>query len=195
MAITSLKRKNKSGEMLAGNTYFDPARFFSIASYTGTGNPTSITFSDIPQTYQHLQLRILGRTVSTGLYGASVRLQMNNDTSTNYARHLLYGDRSTASAGQATSQAFMAFSYFVSETSASTSNYSASILDILDYKTTSKYKTVKGIGGWDSNSAGTISIGSGLWLSSSAITSLKITFDSSSSMATDTSITLYGIKG
>jgi hypothetical protein len=43
----------------------------SIATVTATGTESTITFSSIPSTYQHLQIRALSRDTFTAINGVS----------------------------------------------------------------------------------------------------------------------------
>jgi hypothetical protein len=70
------------------------------------------------------------------------------------------------------------------------------VIDILDAFSTSKYKTVRSFWGADANTASTnwrIGVNSGVWRSTSAITSLTIIFPANPYSA-DNSFALYGIK-
>ena len=63
MAVISLKNKLKSGSLLVGNEYYNPTEFESIATVTvGSGGSSTISFTSIPGTYKHLQVRGIGRT-------------------------------------------------------------------------------------------------------------------------------------
>jgi hypothetical protein len=67
--------------------------FESIATVTvGGGGASSIEFTSIPGTYQHLQVRLIGRSSSTGATGNNFDLTLNGDTASNYAYHGLYGE-------------------------------------------------------------------------------------------------------
>ena len=72
--------------------------------------------------------------------------------------------------------------------------YAASIIDILDYASTSKFKTTRVLDGYDANGSGEVIIGSGNWRSTSAITSITLG-PSSGNMKLYSSFALYGIKG
>ena len=65
----------------------------SIASYAPSSG-SSVTFSSIPSTYKHLQIRWMAYS---GV-GVNLSLQFNGDTGNNYADHWISGDGSTASA-------------------------------------------------------------------------------------------------
>lgn len=169
----------------------------SIQTVTGAGTPSSITFSSIPSTYKHLQLRISGQT-SRGTYGNDVMsMRINGDTGANYAYHLLTGDGSSAGSGGASSQTSIYLSYKLgTTTSGATGTY---IIDIYDYSNTSKYKTIRNLAGVDINGlisgyGGEVELSSGLWQSSSAINSITF-FGTNANFTAASSFALYGIKG
>jgi hypothetical protein len=163
----------------------------SIATFTvGAGGSSPITFSSIPSTYTHLQLRILARGSSTAAGG---RMIFNADTATNYSLHYLEGDGSTASAGASSSAANL--NMINATLSTDTANiFAVNIVDILDYTNTNKYKTVKSMAGNDKNGAGVIDLFSGNWRSTSAISTITITI-ASGVYAQNSQFALYGIKG
>jgi len=164
--------------------------FESIQTVTvGAGGSSTISFSSIPSTFKHLQIRYLAVTAS----GGNVLVQVGNgspDTGSNYSRHQLYGDGSSAGATATTSTNGMNTGYLPG-----TSNYpGAGIADLLDYANTNKNKTLRSLGGGDVNGAGGyISLWSGLWLSTSAINTIQITCAGSFNQYS--SFALYGIKG
>ena len=79
----------------------------------------------------------------------------------------------------------------------SASIYAAIIIDLLDYKNTNKYKTIRILSGVETNSATGEKVGlqSALWMNTNAITQIDITSDSGGNWTTDTQFALYGIKG
>ena len=163
--------------------------FESIASATGTGSSGTITFSSIPSTYQSLQIRY---QFFTTVAGNALRVRFNGDTGTNYARHRLYGNGTTVSAGGFITQSYL--------TPGSNSNGPSAtspvvgIIDIHNYASSTQYKTLRDIAGVDQNGSGDINLNSGLWLSTSAITSIEL-YTGSSNWTTTTTFALYGIKG
>jgi hypothetical protein len=74
--------------------------------------------------------------------------------------------------------------------------YGVSIVDFIDYASTSKYKTVRTSSGTNINDASTgrIRQSSNLWLDTSAISSLTITVAAGFNFKSGSSIALYGIK-
>ena len=170
--------------------------FESISTVNVTGSSTtSISFTSIPNTYKHLQIRILtrGTVAQTEM---QIMTQLNNDTGSNYAYHGLRGDGSNpySYGGNSVSNIYGMCRF--SAASATTGNFGAGIIDILDYSSTSKNKTIRAISGTDNNgSTGQIYFTSGLWLGTSAVSSIKFEVQDGGGFAINTSFALYGIKG
>lgn len=165
----------------------------SIASATGTGSSGTITFSSIPDTYKHLQIRYNART-DAAFSNDFITFRFNSDTATNYAYHLLAGDGSTASASGGASSNIM-YGSEITGASATASIMGTGVIDVIDYASTTKAKTTKVIGGNDRNGAGEIRLSSDLWTSTAAITTITITSFRSANWTTSTTFALYGIKG
>jgi len=167
----------------------------SIASATGTGSPSTITFSSIPATYKHLQIRGIFRSSETT--GTNIYINLiNSDAGSNYTAHRIQGDGTTVSVGAAASQPDI-FAGRAPGTGTTTGTMGAIILDIHDYASTTKYKTLRMLSGQDSNGtyAGLISLRSGLWMNTSAITSISFDLGTPVTFSTTTQFALYGIKG
>lgn len=163
----------------------------SIQTVTvGAGGQSSISFTVIPATYKHLQIRTIAKSTGAPSQGD---LTFNSDTGSNYAWHQLYGNGTAAGADNSINRANIVGA--ASLVNSSISNvFSASIIDILDYADTNKFKTVRHLVGQDENGSGVISLNSGLWRSTSAVTTITITARSNS-IAQYSSFALYGIKG
>lgn len=172
------------------------AAFESIASTTvGAGGATTITFSGIPGTYKHLQIRAYstcGRTDGDNNY----ILRFNGDTGSNYSNHKVFGSGAAVSATSATSQDRINLDFAISSPWVGTNNYSPMILDILDYANTNMSKAVRYLTGFDSNNGNRdrLSFASGGWYSTSAITSITLTADASQTLSQYTIVALYGIR-
>jgi hypothetical protein len=172
--------------------------YYSISTAAVTsGGASSITFSSIPSTYTHLQIRGIGACNSvTGVQ--DTLLQFNGDTGGNYNIHWLYTFGSgTPSSGNYTASATGIDWGYVTGSNSGTSSFSGLVMDILDYKNTNKFKTVRSFTGENdsTNSTGnnTIVLSSGLWQSTSAISSITLLL-SSGSFTQYTQYALYGIK-
>lgn len=164
----------------------------AIASTTLTGTSSSVTFSSIPSTYEHLQLRVFSR-VSGAVTARYIRLQINNDTATNYIQHFLYGNGTSALSNASTGLSFIEIG-FSPGASATAGIYGLSITDIVDYASTNKNKTVRGLFGHDRNGAGVVFLGSGLWTSTAAINRLDVFPDASDTFAAGSVFALYGLR-
>ena len=163
----------------------------SIATITvGAGGASSIEFVDIPQTFAHLQVRGIFRADGTGGPGLSARL--NSDTGDNYARHGLSGDGASASAFGVGADNFMSVGGMPT-TSQTAGKFSALVLDILDYASTSKKTTVRSLCGQDYDGSGDIMLRSGLWMSTAAVSSITFLDTSGRNFVQYSQAALYGI--
>ena len=167
--------------------------FESSATSNGAGAQT-LTMSSIPGTFKHLHIRMLSRTIGTGAGTSSWTMRFNSDTGTNYADHFIFGNGSATSGGARSTVSNIDAGYII-DNGATASCYTATFIDVLDYASTSKYKTVRIFNASDTNTATSsfrVRVGSGLWMSTSAITS--ISFTSSQSWDTTSTFAIYGIK-
>ena len=178
---------------ISGNLWAPAGAYDSISTATvTTGGTLSVTFSSIPATYTHLQIRMTAQYLNTA--GGSLQMQFNGDTATNYSYHYLSGDGASASAGAGTSSNWININVGQQDTT----YFSVSNIDILDYANTNKYKTSRALTGVDKNGSGSIQLTSGSWRNTAAVTSITIT-PQSNTTPTNTfqqysSIALYGIK-
>jgi hypothetical protein len=171
--------------------------FQSISTVTvGSGGASDVTFSSIPSTYTHLQVRVMSRD-TRAVSGNSFGMRVGNgsiDTGNNYNTHMLRGDGSTISYGNAgTNYNNMDFP-LEPGANISSSMFGVSIFDILDYTNTNKYKTVRCLFGYDANGSGYTGICSGLWMNTSAINTIRFAAGASASFVEYSKFALYGIK-
>ncbi len=169
--------------------------FESISTTVVSSAVSSVTFSSIPQTYKHLQIRILARTarVSTD---ATISIQLNSDTGSTWSNHSLFGDGSTTSSGGGGGRTYDYTGVCLCVGSSATANiFGVGVTDILDYANTDKYKTIRTLTGGDRNGSGNVSLQSANWRNTNAITSIGFFDSSGANIATNTHFALYGIKG
>ena len=156
----------------------------SIATVTiGSGGASTASFSSIPSTYQHLQIRIFAKTADAGSFGSA---SMSINGGAGEARHDIYGTGSSVGVSGISGS-------FITYIGAS-AQFGSAVVDIFDYADTNKAKTSRGFGGTDNNGSGLIAMTSGLEISTTAISSLTFT-SSSGNFAQYSSFALYGIKG
>ena len=168
------------------------AAYESIASATGTGSSGTITFSAIPSTYTSLQIRGVARTTTAGVAQGQIRVTANGDSSALYAYHQL--EKTVATNGVNTT--YVEVSPTGIPFAGHQANYLGSvILDIHNYASTSQNKTFRMFSGLIIPSdVASVTISSGLYRSTSALSSITLTA-SSGSWTTTTQFALYGIKG
>jgi hypothetical protein len=159
-----------------------------------SGTPTEITFTSIPATYKHLQLRIVSRWNAGGSSNI-VQLRLNTDTGSNYYYHGLTGDGSNVSSSQSNSATFIQTGQ-APPSGVLTNTYGGQIIDILDYADANKQKVVRSLFGQANDYSSHAGLRSGLWNSTSAVTSLSIFGNQGGSyFVTGSRLSLYGIKG
>jgi hypothetical protein len=178
--------------VLGGNDVILGGSYDAIGTTNGTGSSGIITFSSIPSTYKHLQLRCIIRNTSTDSGEQTVLITANSDTGSNYATHRLTGNGSAAGAQSYTSGTAIA-PYFNANGGMAANIYGAYVLDILDYANTNKNKTLRLLGGVDFNGSGTVGLISGAWFNTNAISTLTLT-SGGGSFTTASQFDLYGIK-
>lgn len=180
--------------MLAGNTVFNPwapsGAYDSIATTTASGSSAVLSFTSIPSTYTHLQIRLSGGTTA----GLAPAMTFNGDTGANYTWHRLSGNGTAASAGSSAPRNNISIAPNAGLLAVTSEIFSPAIVDILDYTSTTKNKTVRAIAGWDGNGSGYLDFSSGLWFATpAAITSITLTM--AANWIAGSTAALYGIKG
>jgi hypothetical protein len=182
---------------ISGHLWAPSGAYDSIATTTvGAGGTTNIDFTSIPSTYTHLQIRGFIRSgAATTTTGIGFRTGNGSfDTGANYSDHVMIGDGSAVTAG-ADASATYCYIPNIPGANATASIFAGFVIDILDYASTSKNKTIRTLAGFDSNGSGRIAFSSGAWYSTSAINQIRLYSDASSGVAQYSQIALYGIKG
>jgi hypothetical protein len=159
---------------------------------------SSVTFSSIPQTYKHLQIRYSARGAGSQSENYA-RLRINGSSSS-YRWHNLVGlGGNTIISNTDGTQDSIQLPVVPGATDTANA-FGVGIIDILDYATTTKNKTIKTSGGVMSVGNFWVSFTSSLYQSTAAITNFTFytvngTVVANSSIATGSRISLYGIRG
>jgi hypothetical protein len=171
--------------------------FVSIATTTLSSNSSTITFSGIPSVYKHLQLRIIARSDNSPNAGVDGVLVFNGDTGANYSYHYLLGYGTGIIAGGTANASSIVPGIMASASGSPSGVYAATVIDILDYQNTNKYKTTRSLDALEPNqsSGRDLRYVSGSWRSTSAISSITITTAPSANFIQYSSFALYGIQG
>jgi hypothetical protein len=159
-------------------------------SLVGTAT-TNLEFLNIPQEYRHLQFRITARS-SLGSNYDNLSYYFNNDTGNNYSTHALFGSGSSVGSNAFTSNPRGYWPSLLIANSNTANVFQAGIIDILDYTSTTKHKTVRSFIG-NGAVTPTICLVSNRWGSASAIT--RINFETSVAIMAGSRFSLYGIRG
>lgn len=169
--------------------------FESISTVTLGSTQSTIEFTGIVGTYKHLQIRGISRDTSSSYASNDLVLQFNTDTGANYSWHRLYGTGSAAMADSTANANYMILGQ-ESTSNSGASMFGGTVIDILDYSNTNKYKTARSLSGIDlnGNTDGRMMLQSGLWRSTSAVTSVLLK-PATGSFAANSSFALYGVKG
>lgn len=165
------------------------ASFESIATTTLGSSQSTITFNSIPSTYKHLQIRAIARDVGGN---GEIKIEFNNDTTTtNYRKHVFYGNGSSAFAGSANNNTCTPIAY----SSQTAGVFQAVIMDILDYANTNKNTTIRTLFGKDLTGSGDLGLHSNLWVNTAAVSKIDFKVVGGSNFAQHSQFALYGVKG
>jgi hypothetical protein len=160
----------------------------SVILGTATAN---IEFDNIPQTYKHLQVRLMARS-SFALNYDNLAFYLNNNTTSTYATHALFGIGSSVTSNNFTSQARLFFPTLLISNSNTANSFQGGVIDILDYSSTTKNTTTRSLTG-STGSESRIALISGLWNNTAAVT--RLNFETSGNLMAGSRFSLYGIKG
>ena len=168
--------------------------FELISTAYGTGSSSTITLSSIPADYKHLQIRGVARSGTQ--YGSTAMYMRLNGATSGYAWHELYGDGSSVASSSGTADTKINVGTIPS-VNGTAGAVGAFVIDILDYASTSKNKTVRTFYGVtdSANSNTTVALRSGFLTSTSAVSSVSFIANSSLPFTSLTRISIYGIKG
>jgi hypothetical protein len=174
------------------NSTLSTGSFESIQTITvGSGGSTSVSFTSIPNTYSHLQIRCITKD-SRSNPNTAFSMRFNGDGGSNYSEHGITGDGSSVSAYGTANTSNMGIGNTSGGSNANI--FGIQVIDIVDYANTNKYKTIRALGGHDQNGSGYLGLFSGNWRSTSAVTSITIS-PLVANIAQYSSFALYGIKG
>lgn len=197
--VTATNGTGTSAASAASNsvTPLAPGAFDSIATIAPANGALSVTFSSIPQTYKSLQIRFIARSTdpNTPAQEDYLRVQFNGVTS-GYSDHRLWGNGSSTGASGNVSQSGILIPGNPRDTTLA-NTFGVGIIDIIDYASTSKNKTLRSISGVNDNSGSAnfyIDLHSGALFSTTAITSITINEGPGWGFKTGTTFALYGIK-
>lgn len=159
----------------------------------GAANVNNFTFSGLSTyaaDYQHLQIREVARNTS----GSGTRLigmRFNNDTGSNYANHVLGATTSVFSGNDVSNDKM----WYGNGNELTTANlFYTSVIDILDFASTDKFKTMRLMMGSVPDSPNIIWLGSGMWMNTAALTDVTLFTGNGANYDTGSRWSLYGLR-
>jgi hypothetical protein len=203
MAISRFKTSTlaqglpKYTEIWDQTTVLETGAFESIATYALSSTQSVVTFSSIPSTYKHLQLRAIARNNSSTTE-TTILIRLNGDaTAANYRpRHMLTTSGSSVNAyadGAGTYTGLMAGATYGGNNAAT--HFAPNIIDIFDYANTNKTTVSRALNATNQNGSGYVTFVSGMWLNTAAVTSISLQPYDGASFVQYSHFALYGIKG
>jgi len=208
MAINRLSQSTAQSAFPKFTNFWDgttaTSSFDSLGSIVVSTATATVTFSSIPQTYTHLQVRWTALTTRTTYGYDAMTFRVGNlnsiDSGSNYTWQVMRSAGASATTGSTGSADSMWYLDWGFGTTVSSYPMSA-VIDILDYTNTTKAKSMRGIYGGDTNGAiggvyGSINLVGGSWFKSGlpAINTMSFTSYNSNNIAPGTVFTLYGVK-
>ena len=165
----------------------------AIATTYLEADTSSVTFSSIPSTYEHLQLRMSLHSDRSANQD-NIGIRFNGDTGANYASHTMRGRGTTTYAGAYTGLNQM-YGWSASAANQPSTDYSVSVVDVLDYANGNKNATIRLTNATEMlTSSPYLWFTSGLWVSTAAVTSMTVVPVSGTNWTRGSEFTLYGLK-
>lgn len=180
---TSMNAGNQFGAMVPINSAF----------YTSNGQ---FSFTNIPQTYQDLRIVCYLRSTRTAGGLDNAAFWFGGFGPSTYSETFLFGDGSTATSARGTTQQAFVNSAVVPGATAASGIFGSVVIDILNYKGTSSFKTVITRSASDENGSGQSRVAVGLYSATSAISSFAIVANNGvgQNFLAGSSVALYGIR-
>jgi hypothetical protein len=167
---------------------------YELISTTVLGSSATVSFTSIPTSFKHLQIRAVART-GAGQVPDQITLRFNNDTTGgNHGWHFLNGNGSSVSSGAGVSGETAIRCQMITGASAASSDFGTVIIDVLDAFSTTKNKTVRSLGGYADNSGRDVGLSSGFYLSTSAVNRIDLLGLFSSNFIAGSRFSLYGMR-
>jgi hypothetical protein len=170
--------------------------FYQIATVQPVN--TTVTFSSIPQGYDHLQIHGFFKDNRNPVY-SFINVRFNGDSGSNYNYAAPQIDSRTSGPFASNAVSTNSIDWGGCPGNSGTQFRGAGILRIFDYSKTNKFKTINSYAGYSGFGDGTSEQGilfptEGIWVNTSAITSISIQ-SAGSAFVAGSRFSLYGIGG
>jgi hypothetical protein len=187
LSTAGIRNYSKTSNFLSGNAPLSLGSFDLLETTTLSSSASSVTFSGLGaySDYKHLQIRGVVRAPTDNLF-----MRVNGVSTTDYAYHKIRGNGSTVTSSASSSSNQIAIAE-ISSTGEAAGIYSAMVLDVLDFGSSSKNTTFRSLHG-KTGAGNRIGLSSGLFNSTAAVTSLE--FYADTDMVSGVRFALYGVK-
>jgi hypothetical protein len=196
MAIKSLSRSTinqsfRNNSALAG---YEPNHFYHLETVRLGGNAASVSFTNLSRysDFQHLQLRVIGRTNRASV-NDNIWLTFNSDSGNNYiGSQFLLGNGSSVSTSSVGGSGYTYIElYRLAGANSAANAFGTSIVDIYDAFDQTKRKTIKAMSGL----SGEVLFQTAIWaITNTPLTSLNLSSTSGNLFISGTRFSLYGWK-
>jgi hypothetical protein len=121
-----------------------------------------------------------------------MRIRLNGDTAGNYSSHQILGDSNAATPyNSSETNGSNMLGYYQNGGSNPAGAFGAGVIEFLDAYATTKFKTIRTLGGQHGYSI--VNLSSGAWRNTAAISSITIFSENSDSFAEFSRFSLYGV--
>jgi hypothetical protein len=161
----------------------------------GSGGQASIEFSAIPQTYDHLMIKIITRAETGGF--STLRMKFNTDTGSNYMYRYIQSDGvNNATGAREAAVASASNEATISQGGSQSANfYAGGDMLILRYSSSDAKKMWFSEGwGEDANAQAYLRLSHGAWTGADGISTITLTTAGSIDFNEFTKASLYGIN-
>lgn len=159
------------------------------------GTSATITFSSIPQNFNHLKLIMMGRSDKAATLAVNLSIVFNSDNGANYAQSSFYAvNNVTVGTGSNPTTNYILISAFPGATTTASYPGMAEVL-IPCYSATTFFKVVNSAVTYNSSSASSnyLTLNSSTWRNTAAITTIAISDSTGGNFIAGSSFYLYGV--
>jgi hypothetical protein len=192
LSTAGIRNYSKTSDFLSGNLPLSLGSFDLLETTTLTSSASSVTFSGLGaySDYKHLQIRAVTRN-DGAFTGGSIVATINGNTSATYSDHRLRGDGTSVTSAGFTSQTNAVLGDSAGGNNGA-NQFAAHVIDILDFSSNSKNSTFRSLTGLAADSRTIISLSSGLFINTNAVTSIELA--DSGNLVAGSRFSLYGVK-
>lgn len=163
-----------------------PITYDKIATTTVSGTPSDVTFSSISGSYTDLVMVCQMKTSAL----ATIYLQFNSDTSSNYSYTNLAGSPAGVNSGRASNANFSRITNYAYPDNTFNTN---AIVNFMNYSNTTTNKTFLSRANNASGTDNATEVLVSLWRSTAAISTIKVYPSGGATWSAGSTFTIYGI--